>query len=197
MQIAQRVRAALTTTSKVLGRALDSFDPAPGAKNPYPERMVSYYYIQALVKALAPAMALLEVPVTGRSGRGRDNHVDALVFNDRELVVAEFKRAWTPSHWSDLARDLARLRGPVGREIRRGFIDGRRRRPYILLGADCWYLEVANAWKSGSPAKQWVLPRVFRGAHRDNLTVYEWPQGPDLDGYYFTWALLPYDEMAA
>jgi hypothetical protein len=31
----------------------------------------------------------------------------------------------------------------------------------------------------------------------DNLTVYDWPEGSDLDGYYFTWALLPYDEMAA
>jgi hypothetical protein len=159
--------------------------------------MVSYYYVQALAKALAPASVLLEVPVTGSSGRGRDNHVDAMVFNDRELVVAEFKRAWTPSHWSDLARDLARLRGPIAREIGRGFFDGRRRRPYILLGADCWYLDFANAWKSGSPAKQWVLPRAFHRAHRDSLVVYNWPEGPDLDGYYFTWALLPYHEMAA
>lgn len=197
MEIAHRLRAALTASSKVFSRALDSFDPAPGAKNPYPERMVSYYYVQALAKALAPARVLLEVPVTGRSGRGRDNHVDALVFNDRKLVVAEFKRAWTPSHWGDLARDLARLRGPVAREIGRGFLDRRPRRSFILLGADCWYLEFANAWKSGSSAKRWVLPRAFRRAHRDNLTVYDWPEGSDLDGYYFTWALLPYDEMAA
>ena len=197
MQIARRIRAALNTTSKVFCRALDSFDPAPGATNPYPERMVSYYYIQALAEALAPARVLLEAPVTGKSGRGRDNHVDALVFNDRELVVAEFKRAWTPSHWVDLARDLSRLRGPVAREISRGFLDDRRRRSYILLGADCWFLEFANAWKSGLSAKRWVLPHTFRRAYRDSLTVYDWPDGPDLDGYYLTWALLPYDEMPA
>lgn len=125
MEIAHRLRAALTASSKVFSRALDSFDPAPGAKNPYPERMVSYYYVQALAKALAPARVLLEVPVTGRSGRGRDNHVDALVFNDRKLVVAEFKRAWTPSHWGDLARDLARLRGPVARENSAAHSDAR------------------------------------------------------------------------
>jgi hypothetical protein len=119
--------------------------------------MVSYYYVQALAKALAPARVLLEVPVTGRIGRGRDNHVDALVFNDRELLVAEFKRAWTPSHWGDLARDLGRLRGPVAREIGRGFVDGRRRRSFILLGADCWYLEFANAWKSGESVRRWIF----------------------------------------
>jgi hypothetical protein len=192
LQIAQRLRAALSTSSKVFNRALNSFDPAPGAKNPYPERMISYYFVQALAKALAPASVLLEVPVTGKSGRGRDNHIDALVFNDREIVVAEFKRAWTPSHWGDLARDLARLRGPFAREIRRGFVNGRRRRVYFLLGADCWYRDVANAWKSGSSAKRWVLPPAFRRAHRDSLRVYNWPEGPDLDGYYFTWALLPY-----
>lgn len=197
MGIAHRLRVALSTTSKVFNRALDSFDPAPGAKNPYPERMVSYYYVQALAKALAPARVLLEVPLTGKSSRGRDNHVDALVFNDREVVVAEFKRAWTPSHWGDVARDLARLRGPFAREIHRGFVDGRRRRAYVLLGADCWYLEVANAWKSGASAKRWVLPPAFRRAHRDKLSVYGWPEGPDLDGYYFTWALLPYNEMTA
>jgi len=195
--VSGRLREALRATTRVFGRALDAYDPAPGAKNPYPERMASYYYVSALAKALAPASVLLEVPVTGKSGRGRDNHIDALVFNDREVVVSEFKRAWTPSHWNDLSRDLARLRGPVAREVLRGFTDNRNRKPYVLLGADCWYLEVAKAWKSGRVVDGWVLPRAFRRAHRDYLTVYPWPEGPDLDGYYLTWALLPYHEMAA
>lgn len=193
MDLEGRFRRALKATANKFARALTSFEPTFGVST-YPERMVSYYYIQALAKALAPASVLLELPVTGK--RGRNNHIDALVFNDCEVVVAEFKRAWTPSHWEDLARDLARLQSPVAREIREGFTDKRRRRSYVLLGADCWYRETANAWKSGSPAKRWNTPPSFLAAHRDYVRVYQ-GKGEDYDGYYFTWALSPFDEMAA
>lgn len=195
MGLEERIRGALVTSAKSFHHALDLYEPTSEV-NPYPERMVSYFYIQAIANALAPASVLLEIPVTGKHGREKDNHVDALVFNDSEVVVAEFKRAWTPSHWGNLARDFARLRGPVALEICRRFKGDRRRQPFILLGADCWRREVANAWKSGSRAKPWTLPSTFQKAHRDTFCVYRW-DGADYDGYYFTWAILPFDEMPA
>ena len=196
MELRGRLRRALRDTAHAFDHALDSFTPIFGAST-YPERMFSYYYIQALSIALKPANVLLELAVTGKGKRGKDNHIDALVFSDREVVVAEFKRAWTPSHWDDLARDLARLRGPIAREIRRGFTDGPKRQSFVLLGADCWGREAAKAWKSGSKVKQWVLPSRLHKADRDCLRVFPRGERTDYDGYYFTWALLPFDEMAA
>jgi len=197
MELKERLRNALKVTASEFNCALDCFDPSPGRVNTYPERMLSYYYIQALVRALPHTDVFLEIPVTGKSGRGRDNHIDALIFNDHEVVVAEFKVAWAPSHWVDLARDFDRLRGRrVAQEIRRGFTDNRRRRPFVFPGADCWYPERANAWKSGLPAGRWILPKPLLAARRDYLRIYP-DKGSDFDGYYFTWALIDYDEMAA
>ena len=197
MELAQRLSKALRVTSSDLNRALGCFDPAPGRDNSYPERMVSYYYIRALAKALPGANVLLEIPVTGRSKRGWDNHIDALIFNDREVIAAEFKVAWAPSHWVALARDLERLRGSsVAKELRTGFTDRRRRRSYILLGADCWYRRRADAWKSGVRAGTRALPKSMLASQRDYLCVYP-ETGRDYDGYYLTWALFPFREMAA
>src|SRR5712691_263014 len=120
MDLKRRLRRALKATAKEFDEALTPFDPTSGDKT-YPERMVSYYYIQGLATALASASVLLELPVTGKGGHRMDNHVDALIFNDREVVVAEFKLGWAPSYWSALARDLARLQGPVAQEIRGRF----------------------------------------------------------------------------
>jgi len=195
MELGERVRKALRVTAAEFNRALGSFDPSPGRANAYPERMVSYYYVRALVRALPRANVLLEIPVTARSERGKDNHIDALVFNDREAVVAEFKVAWAPSHWTDLARDLRRLKGPVAREIRANFLGSRRRHPFIFLGADCWYRERAEAWKSGTRSGKWILPESMRASERDYLCVYS-EKGRDYDGYYLTWALFDYEEMA-
>ena len=197
MRLEERFRKKLGTAAKAFRHALNQFEPTSGA-NSYPERMMSYYYIQALERALAPASVLLEIPVAGKRGRGRDNHIDALIFNDSEMVVAEFKRVLRPSRWGELARDLARLRGPVAQQIRERFGDDRRPpRPFILLGADCWYEHDADVWKSGRRAKGRPLPPTLRTAHRDYLRVFPWDEGPGWDGYYFVWALLPFDEMAA
>ena len=196
MELRQRGRNALRSAARDFNCALDHFDPAPNRNNSYPERMVSYYYIQALARALPSANVLLEIPVTGRPRRGWDNHIDALIFNDREVVVAEFKVAWAPSHWVDLAGDLERLRTPtVAREILAGF-SVRRHRPYIFLGADCWRPERADAWTSGMKAGKWVLPKSMLASQRDSLCVYP-DKGTDFDGYYFTWAVIPFREMAA
>jgi hypothetical protein len=198
MDLKRRLHRALKITTKEFTRALDSFDPTVGDKT-YPERMVSYYYIRAIAKALHRANVLLELPVIGKHEHKQDNHIDALIFNDREVVVAEFKRGWAPSHWESLARDFERLRGPnVAKEIRRGFA-GRQPPPaFIFLGADCWRQEKAKAWKSGMRSgKQWNLPKPMLAAHRDYLTVYSDKEGKDYDGYYFTWAVIPFDEMAA
>lgn len=173
---------------------LDHINPTDD--NNYTERMVSYYYIQALAKALAPASVLLELPVTGKCSQHANNHVDALIFNDREVIVAEFKVGWAPSHWEALARDLARLQGPIAQEIRRKFIDKRRRRPWVFLGADCWRQKVADVWKSGNTAGRRTVPRALGKAHRDYVCVWA-EKGASFDGYYLTWALLPFDEMSA
>jgi hypothetical protein len=102
MDLKQRLLRALKTTTKEFNHALKCFDPTVGDKT-YPERMVSYYYIRAIAKALPRANILLELPVTGKHEHRQDNHIDALIFNDRELVVAEFKRGWAPSHWEFLS----------------------------------------------------------------------------------------------
>jgi hypothetical protein len=192
MDLAQRIRSALGTTAREFNRALTHFDPAPGRVNTYPERMVSYYYIRALSRALASGRVLLEIPVKGKSKRGWDNHIDALIFSDGELVLAEFKVAWAPSHWPALAQDLERLRTPsVNREIRACFTDRQRRHSYVFLGADCWYRKRAETWRSGVDSGKWILPRSMRSSHRDFVCVYD-EFGKDYDGYYLTWALAPF-----
>ncbi len=200
MELKGRLRRELVATARAFTDALDHINPTahinPTDDSNYPERMVSYYYIQALARALAPASVLLELPVTGKRGHRMDNHVDALIFNDREVIVAEFKLGWAPSHWEALARDLARLQGPVAREIRRKFTDKRRRRPWVFLGADCWRENVADVWKSGKPAIRRTLPPALGKAYRDYVPVWE-EKGTSFDGYYLTWALLPFDEMSA
>lgn len=196
MDLKRRLRGALRITTKEFNQALERFEPTTGDKV-YPERMVSYYYIRAIAKALPRAHVLLELPVTGKRGRKQDNHIDALVFNDREVVVAEFKVGWAPSHWEALARDFERLRGPIAQEIRGMFRDDQRRRAFIFLGADCWYLEKAKAWASGMRSgKEWSLPQPMLATDREYLPVYH-DKGKDYDGYYFTWAVTPFDEMSA
>ena len=199
MDLKQRLLRALKSTTKEFKHALDQrFEPTTGDKV-YPERMVSYYYIRAIAMALQPrANVLLELPVTGKSGRKRDNHIDALVFNDREVVLAEFKVGWAPIHWEALARDFERLRGRVAKEILKKFGDGRRRRTFIFLGSDCWRLEKARVWTSGRRSGNWNLPRPILAthrAHRDYFPVYD-GNGKNYDGYYFTWAVIPFDERS-
>ncbi|MGC2519273.1 MAG: hypothetical protein WA373_09255 [Burkholderiales bacterium] len=195
MDLKQRLREALTVTTREFKRALaQSFEPTTGVKA-YPERMVSYYYIRAIAMALSPANVFLELPVT-RGGK-QDNHIDALVFNHDEVVAAEFKVGWAPSHWDALARDLKRLRGPIAKEIRNKFKGGPRRRPFIFLGSDCWNPEKAKVWTSGIQSGGWNLPKPMLAAHdRDYLRVYP-DKGKGYDGYYFTWALFDFDEMFA
>lgn len=196
MVFTRRLRRALRITTKEFNAALERFDPTTGDKT-YPERMVSYYYIRAITKALPGANVLLELPVTDKRGRKQVNHIDALIFNDREVVVAEFKRGWALSHWEALSRDFKRLRGPkIAPEIRKRFVDDQRRRAIIFLGADCWYLEKAKAWKSGRRSGNWILPKPMLAAEREYLRVYS-GKGKDYDGYYFTWAVIPFDEMSA
>jgi len=93
MDLKQRLLRALKTTTKEFNHALKRVEPTVGDKT-YPERMVSYYYIRAIAKALLPrANVLLELPVTGKHEHRQDNHIDALIFNDRELVVDGFHKS--------------------------------------------------------------------------------------------------------
>ncbi len=203
MDLKQRLRKALTITTREFKIALDQgFEPTTGNKV-YPERMVSYYYIRAIAMALSPPMALspanvfLELPATGTRGGKQDNHIDALVFNHDVVVVAEFKVGWAPSHWDALARNLKRLRGPIAKEIRKKSKGGPQRRPFIFLGSDCWYPEKAKVWTSGMQSGGWSLPKPMLAAHhRDYLCVYP-DKGKGYDGYYFTWAVFDFDEMSA
>ena len=195
MTLERRLFSALKVAAEDFVRALEFFEPTSGP-NAYPERMVSYYYIQALAKALGKSPnVFLEVPFAGKRGGKKDNHIDALVFNDREMVMAEFKRAWTPSQWRSLATDLKRLQGRAGREIRRSFEDSDKRRSFVFLGADCWRADVAKVWKTDSKVRLWTVPPTLRNAHREYLRVFS-GKGKDYDGYYLTWALIPLDNMA-
>ncbi len=184
----------MAITRAELSHALEQgFDPTP---NNYPERMISYYYIRAIAKALPRSNVFLEVPVTGKRAHKRDNHVDALVFNEHEVVVAEFKVGWAQSHWEAITRDLERLQGPIANEIRGKFTDKRRRKPWIFLGTDCWRQNVADVWKAGTPMGRRTVPAPLSHAHRDYSRVWE-KTGPGFDGYYLTWALLPFDQYSA
>jgi hypothetical protein len=194
LDIKKRISGALSETAEEFEGALDDIDPTRGN---YPERMVSYYYIQALVRALKTTSVLLELPVTGKRNNRADNHIDALVFNDREMIVAEFKVGWAPSHWESLARDLQRIQGPAGQEIGRKFLKKRHRKSWIFLGADCWYQHIAESWKSGEPIKRRALPPALgKACYRDYVRVWDL-KGKDYDGYYLTWALFPFDQMAS
>src|SRR5258706_12084016 len=179
MDLKRRLRSALTITRKEFKHALDQgFEPTTGIKT-YPERMVSYYYVRAIAMALPRASVFLELPVIGKRERKQDNHIDALVFNDGEVVVAEFKVGWAPSHWEALARDFRRLSGPIAKEIRKKFKGSPRRRAFIFLGSDCWRPERAEAWKSGKRAGNWKLPKSMLGSQRDYVCVYP-DKGKDL-----------------
>ena len=199
MKLQARLRRELVVAAKTFDCALTHINPT--GENNYPERMVSYYYIGALARALAPASVLLEIPITGKRSRRTDNYVDALVFNHRELIVAEFKVGWAQGHWEAIARDLERLRGQVAKEIRTKFYNTskRARRPWVFLGTDCWRENVADVWKSGKPGKRHSLPSALGKAnvHRDYLCVWDDETGPSFDGYYLMWALLPFEEMSA
>ena len=189
MNFEDKIRRAVKAACPAFARTTEAFSLTFGV-NPYPERTISYYYVAALKEALKPANVLLEIPVAGlRVGR-HDNHIDALVFNDRCAVMAEFKRVWTPDHWEWLADDLKRLKTRACREISERFTDKRKRRCFIFLGADCWRLEVAQVWKTGIKTEKWKLPPVLLAGNRGYSTVWR-ETGKDYDGYYFTWALLP------
>ena len=194
MELEQRLHRALAITTKEFNHALEQgFEPTAGN---YPERMFSYYYIRAIAMAVPRANVFLEVPVTGKRGHKQDNHIDALVFNNSEVVVAEFKVGWAQSHWDALTRDLARLQGPVAQDIRSKFSDKRPRRTWVFLGADCWRQRVADMWKSGNTAGRRTVPPALGKVYRDYVCVWE-GKGKSFDGYYLTWALLPFDEMSA
>ena len=187
MALEKRLGRELTATADTFNAALEHINPTNGN---YPERMVSYYYIQALAKTLAPASVLLELPVTGKHGRA-DNHIDALIFNDCELIVAEFKVGWASSHWQALAHDLSRLRGPVAQEILEKFYRKRRRKQWAFLGTDCCNRNDADVWKSGKPVRRRIVPPALLDAYRDYVPVWH-AKGPGYDGCYLTWALLPF-----
>lgn len=193
MAFERRFRGALEITAKEFRQALDRYEPTTGNKT-YPERMFSYYYIRAIAKALPRANVLLELPITSKHGHRQDNHIDALIFNDRMVVAAEFKRGWAPSHWRDLAKDLERFGGRIADEIRSGFRRRRPRHAFILLGSDCWKLKHAKEWTAGTRSGRWNFPRT-EFEHRDYLRVYK-DKGRDYDGYYFTWAVIPFDELS-
>jgi len=162
-------------------------------RNAYPERTVSYFYVEALRQALGGAEVLLEVPIAGAASGRRDNHIDALVFNCDVAILCEFKRVWGPSHWQWLAEDVARIGPSVVADIASRFTSGPEsapRRLFAFFGADCWYEHIAGLWLTGTSDRRWLLPEVFREMTRGTHTVWRRP-GEDFDGYYLTWALTP------
>ena len=193
-RLRKEIKAASETFSDVLNYISPTAHLHSTEHNNYPERMFSHFYIKAIAKALNTDNVLLELPVRGKRGHRMDNHIDALIFNDRQIVVAEFKLGWAQSGWEALARDLVRLQGPVAQEIRKKFTR-QGRRPWIFVGTDCYRKNVAAVWKSGRAGARHRLPRALGNAHRDFVPVWE-EEGKNFDGHFLMWALLPYAEMS-
>ena len=193
-----RLRRSLERAAKRFNHALNQFDPTTGEKT-YPERMVSYYFVRAVGEALQGANVLLEMPVT--IGGRQDNHIDALIYSEQEVVLAEFKRGWAPSHWKSLATDYERLqRVSLTKEIQSKFRIRCPRRAYIFLGTDCWVEWIGEIWKTGESSRGWTLPKMLHETTRDYVRVYKCEpddKGKGYDGYYFAWALAPYDRTFA
>ena len=201
-----RINERIRANASLLDGARRHFRLAVG-KNAYPERTVSHFFIRALVEALSPdpqantpasgtgASALLEVAVvSGTSGRV-DNHLDALVFNEDTAILAEFKRAWSPSHWKDLAADVRRVRGLVAQDIGARFLDHGTRQLIGFYGVDAWRQSVVDAWSSGQSHRNWNVPPEMAGMQRSAHVVWrdDSPDrtGKDYDGYYLLWAFEP------
>ncbi len=180
------IEAELQRSAREIDAAVSAFDVCDLARNGYPERMLTYYLIQAVARCLKRPQVLLEVPIRNPADTRDDNHIDAIVFDKDAAFLCEFKRAWAPRHWVDLAADARRVRA-----LEDGL--GRRfsHRPHRLFGfyaADCWYKAVAAAWCTGTTYRRWQLPEVFRPMRRGSCTVFE-RKGTSFDGHYLTWAL--------
>jgi len=60
-----------------------------------------------------------------------------------------------------------------------------------------WHI-IARVRTCHIPARvgKWILPESMQTSERDYLCVYP-DKGRDFDGYYLTWALIPFREIAA
>lgn len=162
--------------------------------NAHPERAVSYFFIRAIADAIGGARVFLEVPVLNTKSGRRDNHLDALVFNNEVAILAEFKRGWTPRLWQDLAADAKRVRDVVGGDVLKRFLDKKPRSLHGFYGIDAWRAPIAKAWRSGTGYEGWSLPEVFREMYRRMHCVWEDPdkgKAKAYHGYYALWALEP------
>ncbi len=183
-----RIANALSFASRQIARSAQSFQICDLARNGFPERMVSYHLIQAITQTLDNPVTLLEVPIRNAADTKDDNHIDAIVFDEQTAIICEFKRAWLPSHWSNLATDVRRVRAKVN-DLRRRFVSA----PEVFLGfyaSDCWVSSIATSWVNGrNEYKRWVLPEEFRFITRGKCEVSDFFGKPPEDGHYLTWAL--------
>ena len=180
------IEAELQRCAREIDNAVTAFDVCDLSRNGYPERLLTYYLIQAVARCLERPKVLLEVPIRNPADTRDDNHIDAIVFDDATAFLCEFKRAWAPRHWVDLAADARRV-SAVEDDLALRF--GRRPRQLIgFYASDCWQKAVATAWCTGTSYKRWQLPEVFRSMTRGSCTVSE-RKGTSFDGHYLTWAL--------
>ncbi len=183
-----RIANALSIASREIQRSAQSFQICDLGRNGFPERMVSYHLIHAIARTLDNPVTLLEVPIRNAANTKDDNHIDAIIFDEQTAIICEFKRAWAPSHWSNLATDARRVRAKVN-DLRRRFPSA----PKTFLGfyaSDCWVGAIANSWVSGeNQYKKWILPEEFRLITRGKCEVSDFCGKPPEDGHYLTWAL--------
>ena len=172
-----------------LARATKDFAIGDLARNAHPERMISFYYITAILDALQDGCALLEVPVPNVTATRGDNHIDALLFDRTRVIFCEFKRAWLPAHWPALANDAIRINRLTPELLGRFRVTGRR--TFGFFGSDCWWTSVADAWATGSAYKRWMLPKVFSSMSRHSYKAWDNSDRrvAGCDGYYLTWAV--------
>lgn len=189
----QRIRDALVKQAANLNTARQVFQIVPRSQGAYPERAISHFAIRAACDAV-DGIAILEAGFPNDSESKNDNHLDALIFNDEIAILAEFKRAWTPSHWKGIAADAVRIER-FGPAISKRFndTDKPKRRLFALYGLDAWRVEIANAWRDESTCDRWKLPDKFKAMKRGYVVVWTEPNGrqpgTDYDGYYLLFAI--------
>lgn len=184
----QAISARVRQHAMHLNRADEQFQiiPSEGRGGAYPERAITYFFIQALREAI-DGTVILETPFQNQVTSKHEFHLDAVVFNDDLVILAEFKTAGAPAHWDLLAADFNRVNA-FAKVIDTRFRVAKPRRLFEFYGVDAWRERIAEVWLTGNPSHGWKLPDVFREMNRGIERVWT-KKAADFDSYHLLFAL--------